>query len=145
MGRMVAGLSPRSPGFDPRKMVVWFVADEVTLVQIFLRLFRLHHVTLFPPVSHNHIWIIFLQRDIIISDDGVVMYHTSLFNITRPLSIIAQKLKKSFVVLLSRVQKWNNRRSLMFCGIYERKTRINRMIIHVLSDCILLNLSLIQM
>jgi hypothetical protein len=109
MGRVVAILSPLSPESDPRKIVVCFVADEVTLVQIFLRLFRFYPVTLIPPVFHNHISIIFLQRDIIISVDGVFKHHTSLFNITPPLSIIAQKLTKSFVVLVSRVQKWNNR------------------------------------
>lgn len=144
MGRMADGLSPRSPESNPRKMVVWFVADEVTLVHTFLRLFRFYHVTLIPPVFHKHISIIFLQRDIIISVDGVVQYYTSLFNTTRSLSIIAEKLTKSFVVLVWRVQKWNNRQSLVFCGSYERKNRINRRIIHVSSDCILLNLSLIQ-
>ena len=109
MGRMVTILSPLSPESDPRKMVVWFVADEVTLLQIFLRIFRFYHVTLIPPLFHNHISINLLQRDTIISIDGVVKHHTSVFNITRPLSIIAQKLTKHFVVLAARVQKWNNR------------------------------------
>jgi hypothetical protein len=143
-GWIVAGLSPRSPKPNPWKMVVWFVADEVTLVHIFLRVFRFYHVTLIPPVFHNHIPFILFSRDVIISVDSVVKYHAPLFNIIRPLSTRAQKLTKSFVILVSRVQKWNNRQSLMFCGNYERKNSINRRFIHVSSDCVLLNLSLIQ-
>lgn len=121
MGRMVAGLYPRSPESDPRKMAVWFVADDVTLVQTFLRLCRFYHITLIPLVFHKHISVIFLSRNIIISVDGFVKSVTSLSNITRPLSIRAQKLTKNFVILVSRVQKWNNRQSLMFCGNYEKK------------------------
>jgi hypothetical protein len=35
--RLVAGLSPRRPGLDPRSVHVRFVVDKVALGQVFLR------------------------------------------------------------------------------------------------------------
>jgi hypothetical protein len=50
--RLVAGLSPRRPGFDPRSVHVGFVVDQVALGQDFPRVLRFSPVSFFPPVLH---------------------------------------------------------------------------------------------
>jgi hypothetical protein len=50
--RLVAGISPRRPGFDPGSVHVGFVLDKVTLGQVFPRVLRFSLVTLIPPVLH---------------------------------------------------------------------------------------------
>ena len=50
--RLVAGLPPRRPGFDPGSVLVGFVVDKVALGQVFLRLLRFSSVTFIPPVLH---------------------------------------------------------------------------------------------
>jgi len=37
-GRLVPGLSPRGPGFDPKSVNAGFVADIVALGQVFLKI-----------------------------------------------------------------------------------------------------------
>jgi hypothetical protein len=50
--RLVAGLSPRSPGFDPSSAQVGFVVDIVALGQVLLRVLRFSPVDFIPPVLH---------------------------------------------------------------------------------------------
>jgi hypothetical protein len=49
--RLVAGLSPRRPGFDPGSVHVEFVMDKVTLWQIFPRVLRF-----FPVLHYKEKW-----------------------------------------------------------------------------------------
>jgi hypothetical protein len=48
---LVAGLSPRRPGFAPRSIHVGFVMDKVALGQVFLRVLRFSPVNIIPPHS----------------------------------------------------------------------------------------------
>jgi hypothetical protein len=48
--RLVAGLSPRKPGFDPGSVHVGFVVHKVALGQVFLRALRFFPVNFIPPV-----------------------------------------------------------------------------------------------
>jgi hypothetical protein len=50
--RLVAGLSPRRPGFDVGSVHVGFVVDKVALGQMFLRALRFFPVSFIPPVPH---------------------------------------------------------------------------------------------
>jgi hypothetical protein len=50
--RLVAGLSPRRPGFDPGSVHVGFVVDKVALGQVFPRVLRFSPVNFTPPVVH---------------------------------------------------------------------------------------------
>jgi hypothetical protein len=47
---LVAGLSPRRPGFDPGSVHVGFVVDKVALGQVFPRVLRFSPVNFIPPV-----------------------------------------------------------------------------------------------
>jgi hypothetical protein len=51
--RLVAGLSPRRPGFDPGSVHVGFVVDKVALGQGFPRVVRFSSVNVIPPVLHD--------------------------------------------------------------------------------------------
>jgi hypothetical protein len=48
--RLVAGLSPRRPGFDPGSVHVGFVVDNVALGQVFPRVLRFSPINFIPPV-----------------------------------------------------------------------------------------------
>jgi hypothetical protein len=50
--RLVAGLSPRRPEFDPGSVRVGFVVDKVTLEQVFPLRSSVFLVTYIPPVLH---------------------------------------------------------------------------------------------
>jgi hypothetical protein len=50
--RLVAGISPRRPGFDSRSVHVGFVVDKVVLGQVFPRVLLFSPVNLIPPVLH---------------------------------------------------------------------------------------------
>jgi hypothetical protein len=50
--RLVAGLSPRRPGFDPGSVHVGFVVDKVALGQVFLQVLRFSPINFIPPVLH---------------------------------------------------------------------------------------------
>jgi hypothetical protein len=50
--RLVAGLLPRRPGFDPGSVHVGFVVDKVALKQVFLRVHRFSPVNFIPPVLY---------------------------------------------------------------------------------------------
>jgi hypothetical protein len=50
--RLVAGLSPRRPGFDPGSVHVGFVVDKVALEQAFPRVLRFSPLNFIPPVFH---------------------------------------------------------------------------------------------
>jgi hypothetical protein len=50
--RLVAGLSPRRPGFDPGSVYVGFVVDQLALGQVFPRVLRFFPVSFIPPVLH---------------------------------------------------------------------------------------------
>jgi hypothetical protein len=54
-GRLVAGLSPRRPGFAPGPIYVGFVVDRVALGQVLLRVLRFSPVIIIPPGFHAHI------------------------------------------------------------------------------------------
>jgi len=54
--RLVAGLSPRRPGFAPGSVHVGFVVDKVALGQVFLRVLRFSPVNIHSTVAlHTHI------------------------------------------------------------------------------------------
>jgi hypothetical protein len=46
---LVAGLSPRRPGFAPGPINVGFVVDKVALGQVFLRVIPFSPVNIVPP------------------------------------------------------------------------------------------------
>jgi hypothetical protein len=46
---LVAGLSPRRPGFAPGSIHVGFVVDKVALGQVFLWVLRFFPVNIIPP------------------------------------------------------------------------------------------------
>jgi hypothetical protein len=46
---LVAGLSPRRPGFTPGSIHVGFVVDKAGLGQVFLRVLRFYPVNIIPP------------------------------------------------------------------------------------------------
>ena len=50
--RLVAGLPPRRPGFDPGSVHVGFVVDKVALGQVFPRVLRFSPVSFIPLVLH---------------------------------------------------------------------------------------------
>jgi hypothetical protein len=50
--RLVAGLSPRRPGFDPGSVHVGFVVDKVALGHVFLGVLRFSPVSFVPPLLH---------------------------------------------------------------------------------------------
>jgi hypothetical protein len=50
--RLVAGLPPRRPGFDPRSVHVGFVVDKVALGQVPTRVVRFFPINFIVPVLH---------------------------------------------------------------------------------------------
>ena len=50
--RLVAGLSPLRPGFDPGSVHVGFVVDKVALGQVFPRVLWFASANVIPPVLH---------------------------------------------------------------------------------------------
>ena len=52
LSRLVAGLSSRRPGFDPKPVHVGFLVDKVAFGQVFPRVLRFSHVNFIPPVLH---------------------------------------------------------------------------------------------
>jgi len=54
-GRLVAGPTPRSPGFDPKTVHVRWVVDKVALERVFLRVLQFLPVTVTPPELHTHL------------------------------------------------------------------------------------------
>ena len=50
--RLVAGLPPRKPGFDPGSVHVGFVVDKVALGQVLPLVLRFFPVSFIPPVLH---------------------------------------------------------------------------------------------
>jgi hypothetical protein len=50
--RLVAGRSPRRPGFDAESVYVRFVVDKVALGQVFPRVLRFSPVSFIPLVLH---------------------------------------------------------------------------------------------
>jgi hypothetical protein len=53
--RLVAGLSPRGPGFDPRSVHVGLVAHRVAMVQVFLLILLSSPVSIIAPMLHLHL------------------------------------------------------------------------------------------
>jgi hypothetical protein len=53
--RLVGGLSPRRPGFDPRPVRGRFVVDRLSLGQVFLRIIRFLRVSIIPSMFHTHL------------------------------------------------------------------------------------------
>jgi hypothetical protein len=51
---VVAALSPRRPGFDPRPVHVRFVVDELSLEQMFVQVFRGFPASGGPPMLNTH-------------------------------------------------------------------------------------------
>jgi hypothetical protein len=49
---LVAGLSPRRPGFNPGSVHVGFVVDKVAQGQVFPRVLRFSLVNFSPPMLH---------------------------------------------------------------------------------------------
>jgi len=52
---LVAGLSKRRPGFDPRSVHVRFVLDEVAMGQVFLCILQFSIVYKISPKFHTHL------------------------------------------------------------------------------------------
>ena len=55
--RLVVGMSPRRPLFDPRPVSVEFMVDKLALAQDFLRVLRYSTVSFMPPVLRTHLFI----------------------------------------------------------------------------------------
>jgi hypothetical protein len=55
VGKLIAGLSPRGLGFYPRSVDVGFVADNVALGQVSLRVLRLSPVSIISPMFNTHL------------------------------------------------------------------------------------------
>jgi hypothetical protein len=72
--RLVAGLTPRRPGFAPGLVHVEFVEDKMALGQIFLRLFgfplSIYHYT--TPLLHAHLS---PPHEVCDSSDQTAQYH----------------------------------------------------------------------
>ena len=58
IGRLVAGLSPEKPGFDPRTIHVRPVMDQMALVQVSLPVLQLSPVSIIPPTLHTPLSVI---------------------------------------------------------------------------------------
>jgi hypothetical protein len=54
--RLVGGLLPRRPRFDPRSIRVRSV-DKVALGMVFLRIFRFLPFSIIPPMLHTHVYL----------------------------------------------------------------------------------------
>jgi len=54
-GLVVANLSPRTPGFDPRPVHVRFVVGKMTLIQVFIRILKRYLVGITALRSSLHI------------------------------------------------------------------------------------------
>jgi hypothetical protein len=52
--RLVTGLSPRRPWFDPRSVHVGFVVDKVALGQVFPRVLRFSPVNFIPRKNEEN-------------------------------------------------------------------------------------------
>ena len=50
---IIFGLSPRTPGLNPRSVHVRFIADEVALGQVYLPVFRSSPVSIISPMLHS--------------------------------------------------------------------------------------------
>jgi hypothetical protein len=53
--QLVAGLSVRRPGFDPRSVLEGFVVNKVAVGQVFVPVFRISPVSIIPTKLHNHL------------------------------------------------------------------------------------------
>jgi hypothetical protein len=70
--RLVAGLSPRRPGFAPGSIHVGFVVDKVALGQVFLRILRFSPSNIIPPLLHIHLS---PPHEVCDSSDQAAHYH----------------------------------------------------------------------
>jgi hypothetical protein len=66
--RLVAGLSPRTPGL----IHMGFVVDKVALGQVFLRVLRFSPVSIIPPLLHIHLS---TPHEVCDSSDQTAHYH----------------------------------------------------------------------
>jgi hypothetical protein len=73
--RLIAGISPTRPGFNPRPVHVRFVVDELTLRQVFLPVLWFSPVSIIPPVLHTHS-LIYHCCYTISATDSAVKQHT---------------------------------------------------------------------
>jgi hypothetical protein len=54
---LVAGLSKRRPGFDPRSVYVRFVLENVAMEEVFFRKHRFSLLYIIPPKLHTHLYL----------------------------------------------------------------------------------------
>jgi hypothetical protein len=59
---LVAGLSPRSPGFDYRPVHMIFVVNKVAMGCVFLRLLQYISIDIIPPMFHTHSHVTLTRR-----------------------------------------------------------------------------------
>jgi hypothetical protein len=100
--RLVAGLSLRSPGFEPRSIHVGFVVEKVALGQVFLRVLRFSPVNIIPPSlsnSYHHQ-----------GDEQYVRYWQQFRDVVLP------HQNQSFLSLLAHAWRW--RTALLFNKAY---------------------------
>jgi hypothetical protein len=86
-GRAMAHAVSRRPftaeELNPKSVYMGYVAEKVALRQIFLRVLRLSHVSILPPMPHNHSFVRLLQRHTRLAND-VVKQQTSHLHLNLP-------------------------------------------------------------
>jgi hypothetical protein len=70
--QLVAGLSPRRPGFATGSIHVGFVVDKVALAQVFLRVLQFCPASIIPPLLHTHMS---PPHEVCDSSDQAAYYH----------------------------------------------------------------------
>jgi hypothetical protein len=70
--RLVAGLSPRRPGFAPGSVHVGILVDKLALRQVLLRVLRFSPANIIPPLPHIHLS---PPHEVFDSSDQVAHYH----------------------------------------------------------------------
>jgi len=58
-------------GLNPKPVYMGYVAEKVALRQTFLRVLRLSHVSIIPPMPHNHSFVRLPQHHTRLANDVV--------------------------------------------------------------------------
>lgn len=77
--RLVTGLSPRRPGFNPGPIHFGFVINKLASVQVFLQVLQLSPLTINPQMLHIHITLICHGRHTNLATDSLVKQNTSSY------------------------------------------------------------------
>jgi hypothetical protein len=104
--RLVAGLSPRRPGFAPGSILVGFVVDKVALGQVYLRVLRFSPANIIPPLLHIHLS---PPHEVCDSSDQAAHYHH-----------LCPKLGASF---LTRHFGWKQNKKVVIVPMFQLTSR----------------------